>query len=104
LDSRAGGNPKTKNIKIHKFHFAYKKLNVETISLILSFRGVRSTTWQSTLSVIPAQAGIQTAVIASNPEYFFQFLFISQSLKPLRPSFLNKQERGKELATLVVSS
>jgi hypothetical protein len=29
----------------------------------------------------------------------FSIPFVSQSLKPLRPSFLNKQERGKELAT-----
>jgi hypothetical protein len=34
----------------------------------------------------------------------FTTFLVSQSLKPLRPSFLNKQERGKELATLVVSS
>jgi hypothetical protein len=39
-----------------------------------------------------------------NHTFIFKFFFISQSLKPLRPSFLNKQERGKELAALVVPS
>jgi hypothetical protein len=47
----------------------------------------------------------ERVIITTKPYFYIQYsFFISQSLKSLRPSFLNKQERGKELAALVVPS
>jgi hypothetical protein len=56
---------------------------------------------QSLRSFLAMTKGV---ISQTKPYFYIQYSFFSQSLKSLRPSFLNKQERGKELAALVVPS
>jgi hypothetical protein len=88
-----------------KLEFQIKSLKYGTLRVVLLLRFARNKWIATSVASLLPRNDEKSYYHKQNHTFIFNiFFFVSQSLKPLRPSFLNKQERGKELAALVVPS